>query len=130
MLADSFNPELYYDWLTHILAPETKDAFIFIVGYAACLSEYKCHPQFKGKNGPLRDFRFFNSRNEQVFAFIVNQQWLLFYFRAPAVRSNRYSFETIKSTFSSALTNNGGEWTIKIKSIADAKALTNMLCLK
>lgn len=67
MLADSFNSELYRDWLNYIVDVEAKDAFIYITGYAACLSEYKCHPQCKGKNGPLRDFRLFNVQNEQPF---------------------------------------------------------------
>jgi hypothetical protein len=127
MLANSFNAELYSDWLSHIVDIETKEAFIHIVGYAACLVKYQCHPQFKGKNGPLRDFRFYDSNNEMPFAFIVNQQWLLFYFRAPAVRSKQYAFDGIKAVFPSALINNGGEWTIKIRSISDVKALIKTL---
>lgn len=127
MLANSFNSELYCDWQGHIIDKETRDAFIYTVGFAACLSDYKCHPQYKGKNGPLRDFRFYDSNNEMPFAFIINQQWLLFYFRAPAVRSNQYTFDYIRKVFPSAQINNGGEWTIKIRSISDVKTLIAIL---
>lgn len=130
MLADAFNSELYFDWLRHIVDVEAKDAFVYIIGYAACLSEYQCHPQFKGKNGPLRDFRFFNMQNEQPFSFIVNQKWLLFYFRLPSVLSKRYSFDIIKGAFPSASINNAREWTIKIRTIGDAIILTKILRLQ
>jgi len=130
MLANSLNPEFYKDWLAHIVDSETKDAFIYIAGYAACLSDYNCHPQFKGKNGPVRDFRFIDAEGKLPFAFIVNQQWLLFYLRKPAISSGRYTLETIKSTFPSVTKNESGEWTIKIKSLPDAKLLTRILGLK
>lgn len=130
MLADSFNSELYHDWLGYIVDAEAKDAFVYITGYAACLSQYKCHPQFKGKNGPLRDFRFFNTQNEQPFSFIVNQKWLLFYFRPPSALSRQYSFDLVKEALPSASINNSGEWTIKIKNIRDVKTLTNILGLQ
>lgn len=130
MLANSLNSELYKDWLTHIIDSDSKEAFIYIAGFAACLSEYNCHPQFKGKNGPIRDFRFINAEGKLPFAFIVNQQWLLFYFRKPAISSGRYDLETIKAAFPSVATNEGGEWTIKIRSVHDAKVLTRILGLQ
>jgi len=107
-----------------------KDAFVYITGYAACLSQYKCHPQFKGKNGPLRDFRLFNTLNEQPFSFIVNQKWLLFYFRSPSVLSRQYSFDLVKDALPSASINSREEWTIKIRTIGDVKTLINILGLQ
>jgi hypothetical protein len=130
MLARSHNSKLYSDWLEHIRVKGTKDAFLFLVGYAACLTEYECHPQFKGKNGPVRDFRFLDSRGEQRFAFIVNNQWLLFYFRPPAIRSGQYTIEALENVFGEVSKNSQGAWAVKIRDIENARNLINLLQLK
>ena len=67
---------------------------------------------------------------EQPFSFIPNKQWLLFYFRAPAVRSGRYCLKDLQQQFDSASKNTCGQWTVKLRSISDAKRLWQFLDLQ
>ena len=127
MLSAARNTELYPEWLKHIESAETKDAFRYLVGLAAGLTSLTCHPQFKGD---VRDFRFLNAREEQPFSFIPNKSWLLFYFRAPAVRSGKYSPEVLRATFESANENSSGEWTVRLHSIADVQRLWNIVTVE
>lgn len=124
MLSQAQNTELYADWLAHIEAQEAREAFCYLVGRAAVLRSLKCHPQRKGV---VRDIRFIDDRNEQPFSFIPNKTWLLFYLRAPAVRSGKYSFQELSDAFDSAGENNSGEWTVKLRSIADVQRLMQLL---
>jgi hypothetical protein len=128
MIAGATNAALYAEWLGHIEAEETKDAFTFIVGLAAALMSYTCHPQHKGV---VRDFRFFLSETQEMpFAFIPNKSWLLFYFRAPAVRSRAYSPSTLKDAFEDSFVENArGEWTVKLRCVSDVKRLWSILAL-
>lgn len=124
MISGAVKAELYAEWLAHIEAEETKDAFGYIIGLAAALTKYTCHPQRKGV---VRDFRFVDGRMEIPFAFIPNKAWLLFYFRAPAVRSGAHSFSVLQAAFDSAAENTRGEWTVKLRSIPDVKRLWRLL---
>ncbi|MGH8858108.1 MAG: hypothetical protein ACREXG_08785, partial [Polaromonas sp.] len=65
---------LYPEWLDFIELEETKAAFVYIVGLAACARSLSCHPQLKGENGPVRDFRFFDMEGKQYFSFITNRK--------------------------------------------------------
>ena len=124
MLKGALNSELYSEWLASIEQAETREAFTYLVGLAACLGGYSCHPQ---KKGVVRDFRFLNAQEEQPFAFIINQKWLLFYFRLPAVQGRHYSLDQVKAAFDSATVTNTGEWTVKLQSIQDVKRLWSLL---
>ena len=123
MLADSKNQDLYAEWIDYIEDPKTKQAFRYIVGVAAASVEFVCYPQLKGASGPVKDFRFFDSEGEQRFAFITNKKWLLFYFRPPALRSQRYSRECLISDFSSFVETPAGEWTVKLSCVDDVVRL-------
>ena len=127
MLADAKNASLYSEWLTHIKEPDVKDAFPYIVGASAALTAYRCYPQ---KKGEVRDFRYITDNDEQPFAFILNHAWLLFYFRAPAIRSGRYSFTTVQGEFGSAKELEREEWTVQLRSIADVQRLWRLLSIK
>lgn len=127
MVAQTQNAELYAEWLAHIEATETQDAFCYLVGRAVVLRSLKCHPQHKGV---VRDVRLMDERNEQLFSFIPNKTWLLFYFRAPAVRSGKYSFNALSCAFDSAAENNSDEWTVKLRCIADVQRLFALLSLE
>ena len=128
MIAGSTNSNLYLEWLDQVEAKGAQDAFIYMVGLAACLKDYVCYPK---PHGVVNAFRFMSAANdkEQPFAFIPNNQWLLFYFRLPAVRSHRYSLENLKAIFESTNENGTGEWTVKIHNIHDAKLLFDYLDL-
>ena len=124
MLAGALNTNLYPEWIDYISSNDVKQAFVLIIGVSACLKTYNCHPRRKGN---IRDFRFINDNDEQVFAFIVNRESLLFYFRKAAIQSNRYGFEAIKSTFPHCEENRRGEWTVKISNFQDAGKLLSFL---
>jgi hypothetical protein len=68
--------------------------------------------------------------DETPFAFIPNREWVLFYFRLPAVRSGQYDLDVVKSTFDGVRVNGTGEWTVKLRSIADVRRLWTLLQLK
>ena len=126
MLAQSVNSSLYPTWLAHVSDAGTKEAFLYLAGFAATLKSLTCHAQFKGA---VRDFRFLSENGEQPFSFIINKKWLLFYFRLPSVRSGRYNAESLAGLFPSMNTNNRGEWTVRISSLGDATRLVNFLAL-
>ena len=124
MLDGALQPELYCQWLERVSDPEARYAFLHLVGLAACSTEYVCFPQRKGV---IRDFRFIDGEKRQLFAFIPNARWLLFYFRLPAIRTGRYSMAELQATFGSVGTNNAGDWTVKIANFADAHRLWNII---
>lgn len=125
MLTGTRNPELYREWERFIEARETRAAFRYLVGIAACSAKYHCHIQWKGK---VRDFRFHDRDGKQPFAFITNQRWLLFYVRLPAVRGTSTStLKELKRAFDDAKLNAAGEWTIKLKSISDVDLLRQFI---
>jgi hypothetical protein len=127
MLANSINPQLYPEWLAHVEPPGVKEAFVYLVGSAATLRELSCHAQFKGV---VRDFRFINAKDEQPFSFIVNQKWLLFYFRAPSVQSGSYSRADLVKLFPESRENKRKEWTVRLRSTEDVRALLLFLELR
>lgn len=127
MIRDGKNAALLPAWESYISTPSTKHTLRYIIGFAAGLRMFQCHPKLKGK---VRAFRFYAADETQPFAFIVNKQSLLFYFRLPAVRSGQYSFELVKSILSSTSTNDSGEWTVKLRNIEDAQKLCELLDLR
>jgi hypothetical protein len=127
VLEESTNAELYPDYLGYIESEKTRDAFRYVVGFAAGLKRFNARLQF---NGEVRDFRFMDEHGEQPFSFITNQRWLLFYFRPPAIRSGRYSFQALKQVVDSAGENPAGEWTVKVRSLDDALRLVRLLDLE
>ena len=130
MLIDARNAELIAEFLDYIKTEKTKDAFLYIVGLSAALTDFDCHPQQKGYRGPVNDFRFYKKGSkEQPFAFIPNKRWLLFYFRKPAVSSGQYSFMTLQAQFDSVNENNSGEWTVKLRCIYDVRRLWKVLTI-
>lgn len=127
MIADAVAPDLYVEYLAKIGSEETRDAFFYIVGRASCLTELRCYPK---NHGVVPAFRFFAWSEDQPFAFIPNNNWLLFYFRAPAVRSKRYSLSELRSIFESTEENSSGEWTVKLRNIEDVRRLFHFLQLE
>ena len=118
------NAELFAEWSESIVDPETRSAFWYLIGLAACLRQFECRIQWKGE---IRDFRFYDGGGEQPFSFITNKKWLLFYFRPPSQRKGKYSAAEIAQRFESFNENTAGEWTVKINTIQDVDALASYL---
>ena len=64
-------------------------------------------------------FRFMRG-NEWDFAFIPNQQWLLFYFRAPCLRLPKYTRQAIVERFPKAQETGSGEFSVRLMNLNDA----------
>lgn len=116
MLQGASNSELYVEYYEAIVSPDTKQAYSFLIGWAATLRGYDCFP---GSHGHIRDFRFVRG-DDWDFAFIPNQKWLLFYFRKPCLNFPKYERREILRTFPDANETGSGEFTIKIASLGDA----------
>lgn len=126
MLTDVKNAELYRDWHDFLEEPAARQAFLYLIGIAACSSRYSCHIQWKGE---VRDFRFHDMGGEQPFAFITNKRWLLFYFRLPAVRSSTIDRAMLAADFDSFNENAAGEWTVKLRCVGDVDRLLRHVVL-
>jgi hypothetical protein len=124
MLDGSHRPQLYCEWLGRVRDPEARNAFLFVVGLAACSTKFVCFPQQKGV---IRDFRFVDDEKRQLFSFLPTTRWLLFYFRRPAIRTGHYSMTELQSAFGSVGTNQAGEWTVKIANIEAAQRLWKII---
>lgn len=120
MIEGAVGGDLLVEFAAGINEPEVRDAFVYFVGLAATQSAYSCRATRKGV---VRDFRFYSATGVQPFSFIVNSQWLLFYFRKPSVSSGHFSLDRLRSEFPSAASNSAGEWTIRLASVHDVKKL-------
>lgn len=120
MPLDTTSANILVQHAEHIAAPETRDAFAYLVGSAASSRELTCHAQMKGA---IRDFRLRDASGSQPFSLIVNRDSLLFYFRPPAVRSGHFSLRDLARSFEEVRENNSGEWTVRITDIESARRL-------
>ena len=120
MLLEAKNAYVLPQHLAHIAAVDAKDAFVYLVGLASSDARFQCYGELKGV---VRDFRFYDASGKQPFAFIVNRESLLFYFRAPAVRSGEYELTELQAHFPTASENKSGEWTVRVNDLNDAKRL-------
>lgn len=120
MLTDAKNASVLPDQLEYIASQDVKDAYIFLVGAAATSYRFQCHGELKGV---IRDFRLYDESGQQPFAFIVNRESLLFYFRLPAIRSGVYVLDELLVKFDDVGENSAGEWTLRIPDLATARQL-------
>ena len=123
MIAEARNKELCADWAEYIQAPQTLDAYRFLVGIAAASKKYHCYCE---RHGNARSFKF--SRDAEIpHSFITTKHWLLFYFRAPAVKKGGDELRSrLAGDFGDAFCDNPNarnEWTLKLRSICDVKRL-------
>ena len=111
------NLPLYAEWANHIECDETRIAYRTLIGAAAESSSFSCYPT---RSGVVRYFRICDHEQEQLFSFIVNKNWLLFYFRPTAVRRAKFSKVEIERHFGKVNDINTDEWTVRVRSRKDA----------
>jgi hypothetical protein len=116
MLKGAENQTLYREHHEIMKTDDARNAYSFLVGWSSSLKDFECMPN---KHGEVRDFQFWVDGN-YYFAFIPNQQWLLFYFRIPSQRNKKFSRDAIFQHFPEASENNKGEFTIKVKDLKTA----------
>jgi hypothetical protein len=116
MLRDAYNQNLYIEYHDVVIDPNAKQAFSYMIGWAASLKRYDCFPS---SHGVVKDFRFMRGEDWE-FAFIPNQKWLLFYFRRPCLRSDKYTASQIRAAIPNANETPTGELTVRIANLEDA----------
>jgi len=124
MLSEAKNAEVLPQHLEYVNTQDARDALMFLVGAAATDSRFQCHGTTKGV---VRDFRYYDASGKQPYAFIVNRESLLFYFRTPAVESGKHDFRELQALFTEVNQNNSGEWTVRIADLAGALKLSEFL---
>ena len=102
-----------------IKSPQTQEAFCLLLGYASCMSRYEVRIKPQGELMSVGIY----AEDACPFAFTVNDQWLLFYFRRPAVLSKSYSDSELQREFDSFKAPQDDEWTVKLRSIDDVRKL-------
>ena len=109
--------------LDAISAAEVREAYLYLTHHAATLTAYECRPQDKGA---IRDFRYYQGA-EQPFAFIVNQQSLLWYFRPPGLKHPAADVARLREQFEEVKENTAGEITVRITKLEDAKRIAELV---
>jgi hypothetical protein len=94
------------------------DAYYHMLGHAACLEDYKCHPNNPAKDNLKRDFQY-HIDGKQSFAFTINSKHLLFYFRIPYIK--KFGKHTVLDKLTGAKETDRGEVTIRIETVDEAK---------
>jgi hypothetical protein len=120
VLAGAENQNLYREYYEVIQSNEAKQAYSYLIGWAASLKSHECFPS---SHGVIKDFRFMRGTDWE-FAFIPNQKWLLFYFRKPCLNIEKFSKSKILERFPSATENNAGEFTIRVSTLEIAAQIS------
>lgn len=105
--------------LDSIAAPAVREAYLYFTHHAASLEGFECRPQDKGQ---VRDFRYYQG-NEQPFAFIVNQESPLWYFRPAGMKHPAANLDALRKVFADVQVNPRGEITVRLTDVEQAKRL-------
>ena len=113
---------LHVENITRLAGEGVRDAYRYLIGYAACLEGYECFPRKVGSQPDAkRDFRYMRGTS-QPYAFIINDGHLLFYIRRPGRDETRLPVARLREAFpdSDVQENNSGEIRFKICSLDEA----------
>jgi hypothetical protein len=124
MLMKDKNSTILHEHPEHISSRDVRDAYRYLVGAAATDDRFT---YFAAHKGAIRDFRFFDPGGQQAYAFIVNRESPLFYFRAPAVACGRHLFSGLQPPFTEVGENESGEWTVRIADLPSAQRLWTLI---
>ena len=119
MIKGADNKDQYLSLYEKITDEECREAYVYMIGQASIIQSLDCYPH---GHGEVRDFRYY-SGDEFLFAFIPNNEWLLFYFRTPALSRPEFAHDAVMKQFPQAEENNAGEIKLKIKNIDEAAKL-------
>ena len=115
--------EAYVEYDDKAVATEVKQAYRYMIGWAATLKNHVCFPS---GHGHIKDFRFMRGEDWD-FSFIPNQKWLLFYFRTPCLRLSKYTRAAILNCFPGAKETSAGEFTIRVARLDDAVRIASFV---
>ena len=124
MLQPLDDANLFAAYSDDVQDPGSKDAFAYLVGWGASSKQYVC---LASGHGYIKDVRFMLDE-KWYFAFVPNQQWLLFYFRKPCLSLPKYARDHILQQFPDAKEiSSSGEFTVRITTVQDAIRLARYI---
>lgn len=109
--------------LDSITVPNIRQAYLYLTHHAATLREYQCRP---GEHGDINDFRY-EQGSKWPYAFIVNQQSLLWYFRKAGLGNPAADLDLLREHFAEARENPSGEITVRVADIDDARRIAELV---
>ena len=109
--------------LGRIRDAKVRAAFLYLVTEAKTRAGYEAKP---GKHGRILDFRYY--RDEKwLYAFIPNQNSLLWYFRRPLLSEQTVDLSALRDVFDEVAVTNGEEITVRLNSLEDAERILSFL---
>lgn len=114
---------LLVDHNRKIESQEVADAFFYLVGHGLTLPGWQCTAAQKGF---IPDFRYYLGR-KMPYAFIVNENSLLFYLRKAGLAMLKDRAEDIRKKFVDVSDTPRGEIKIRVNNTDDAKKLVKFL---
>lgn len=110
--------------LAYIESVAVRQAYKYLTHAAAELPGFFCFPRQKGY---LVDFRYY-ANGQWPYAFIINKQSLLFYFRSPCFGPPFYQSKNgIRELFPDAAERASGEVTVRILDRRDAELVQQVI---
>ena len=111
MLKPDTKEDMIAEYRDVVADDDAKRAFDVLVEWARSSRHLECFPK---QQGFLRSFRYFRGTAWE-FAFIPNAQWVLFYFRKPALRRGKFTRSEILRRFPDAKELKGGALSLRIR---------------
>ncbi len=109
--------------LDQIVSRNVRDAFLYLIGHAAVLKDWRCEADW---HGDICDFRYCHG-TEQPFAFIPNQESLLWYCRHAGLLHPAANISWLREDFEDVAENSRGEIEVRICNLTDAVKLIEIV---
>ena len=111
------------DVFLRVRAPAVQQACLSLIVNSAQLRGF--HTKSSGE-GEKKHFGYWRD-DQNWFAFIANNEWLLFYFRHPFLERVNLAVEEVRVAFPNAEVNPKGEMTVKIRDLCDSNAVQTFI---
>jgi len=123
MLLGAENAKLYREHAELVRTESARAAYAYLIGWSSTLAGYECFPS---RHGIIPDYRFYRGRSWD-FAFIPNQKWILFYFRKPSHKLDKYTPSLLLRQIREAEITRSGEVTVRVASLSLAKKVAKYI---
>lgn len=110
----------YDEYLSHIKSKDAAEAFRYLVDASSSIPGYECRPKPHGYI--KRNYHYF-SDGRSLFAFVINQSSLLWYFRSPKRTHPSLVCATLSEMFPQVKLLKSGQITVRINTLAEAKEI-------
>lgn len=121
MLKPGTDQSLIFEYRDVVADDSAKRAFDVLLEWARSSRRLECFPK---KQGYIRSFRYFRGAAWE-FAFIPNAQWVLFYFRKPALKHGKITTNEILRRFPDAKELKGGDISLRISDTERAREVVD-----